>query len=45
MAAKIGFLPFFIIAACAALPGIVLLLVILRFYPPANRRVIPAQSP
>ena len=38
LAAKIGFLSFFITAACAALPGVVLLLVILRFYPPAERR-------
>jgi PAT family beta-lactamase induction signal transducer AmpG len=45
VAAKIGFLPFFITAACAALPGIALLLVILRCYPPANRRVKSAQSP
>ncbi len=43
VAAKIGFLPFFITAACAALPGIALLLVILRFYPPANRRVTTAR--
>ncbi len=39
LAAKIGFIPFFVTAAFAALPGIVLLLVILRFYPPAERRV------
>jgi PAT family beta-lactamase induction signal transducer AmpG len=38
LAARIGFVPFFITAACAALPGILLLLVILRFYPPADRR-------
>lgn len=38
LAAKIGFIPFFITAACAAVPGILLLLVILRFYPPAERK-------
>ncbi|HYP62396.1 MAG TPA: MFS transporter, partial [Acidocella sp.] len=39
LAARIGFVPFFITAAAAALPGIVLLLVILRFYPPGAWRV------
>jgi MFS transporter, PAT family, beta-lactamase induction signal transducer AmpG len=43
LAAKIGFVPFFITAAFAALPGIVLLLVILRFYPPASRRITAAR--
>jgi PAT family beta-lactamase induction signal transducer AmpG len=38
VAAKIGFVPFFITAAFAALPGIALLLVILRWYPPAERK-------
>jgi MFS transporter, PAT family, beta-lactamase induction signal transducer AmpG len=38
LAEKIGFVPFFITAAFAALPGILLLLVILRVYPPADRR-------
>ncbi len=38
LAAQIGFIPFFVTAAFAAVPGIVLLLVILRFYPPAERR-------
>jgi PAT family beta-lactamase induction signal transducer AmpG len=43
LAAKIGFVPFFVTAACAALPGIVLLVVILRFYPPATRKITDAR--
>lgn len=38
MAAKLGFIPFFIAAAGAALPGVLLLLIILRAYPPATRQ-------
>lgn len=38
LAENIGFIPFFVTAAGAAIPGIVLLLVILRFYPPAERK-------
>lgn len=38
LAARIGFIPFFLTAAAAALPGILLLLAILRFYPPAKQR-------
>lgn len=39
VAEKIGFIPFFITAACAALPGIVLLMIILRSYPPGAWRI------
>jgi MFS transporter, PAT family, beta-lactamase induction signal transducer AmpG len=38
MAAAMGFIPFFIMSAFAALPAMALMLVILRFYPPADRR-------
>ena len=38
MAAWIGFIPFFILSAFAALPALALMLVILRFYPPAERQ-------
>jgi len=38
LAAKIGFIPFFLFAAACALPGIALLLVILKFYPPRDAR-------
>ncbi len=38
MAAKMGFIPFFVMSAFAALPAMGLMLVILRFYPPADRR-------
>ena len=38
MAAAMGFIPFFILSAFAALPAMVLMLVILRFYPPAETR-------
>ena len=38
LVARIGFVPFFVTAAFAALPGILLLLVILRVYPPRRQR-------
>ncbi len=38
---RAGYIPFFEICAAAALPGILLLLTILRRYPPAERRPIP----
>jgi PAT family beta-lactamase induction signal transducer AmpG len=38
MAAAMGFIPFFIMTAFAALPAMALMLVILRFYPPADQR-------
>lgn len=38
LAAQMGFIAFFVLAAGAALPGILLLLMILRFYPPAEKR-------
>ena len=38
MAAAMGFIPFFILSAFAALPAMVLMLVIFRFYPPAETR-------
>jgi PAT family beta-lactamase induction signal transducer AmpG len=38
MAAAMGFIPFFIMAAFSALPAMALMLVILRFYPPEERR-------
>ena len=38
MAAAMGFIPFFIMSAFAALPAMALMLVILRYYPPADRR-------
>ena len=38
MAAAMGFIPFFILSAFAAVPAMGLMLVILRFYPPAERR-------
>jgi len=40
LAARIGFEPFFVLAALGAVPGIALLLVILRRYPPAKRAVV-----
>ncbi len=45
IAARIGFVPFFITAACAALPGIFLLLVILRYYPPVRKITDVRHSP
>jgi len=39
MAAAMGFIPFFVLSAFAALPAMVLMLVILRFYPPEERAV------
>ena len=36
MAAWLGFIPFFILSAFAALPALGLMLIILRFYPPAE---------
>ena len=44
LAARIGFLPFFIACAAAAMPGMLLLLLILRFYPPAERRRLAGVS-
>jgi PAT family beta-lactamase induction signal transducer AmpG len=38
MAAAMGFIPFFIMAAFSALPAMALMLVILKFYPPEERR-------
>ena len=38
MAAAMGFIPFFILSAFAALPAMALMLVILRFYPPVETR-------
>jgi len=38
MAAAMGFIPFFIMSAFAALPAMALMLVILKYYPPADRR-------
>jgi MFS transporter, PAT family, beta-lactamase induction signal transducer AmpG len=40
MAAYLGFIPFFILSAFAALPALGLMLIILRFYPPADRQRI-----
>ena len=43
IAAATGFIPFFIITAFAALPAMALMLIILKYYPPAdNRREISA---
>lgn len=41
MAAAMGFVPFFIMSAFAALPAMGLMLVILRFYPPADVKKEP----
>lgn len=38
MAAAMGFIPFFVMSAFAALPAMILMLVILRFYPPDDNR-------
>ena len=38
IAARMGFIPFFIMSAFSALPAMALMLVILRFYPPAERK-------
>ena len=38
MAAAMGFIPFFIMSAFAALPAMAVMLVILRYYPQADRR-------
>ena len=38
MAAALGFIPFFIATSFAALPAMALMLVILKFYPPGERR-------
>lgn len=38
MAAAMGFVPFFVMSAFAALPAMILMLVILRFYPPDDNR-------
>jgi len=38
LAAAMGFIPFFVLSAFAALPAMGLMLVILRFYPPADSR-------
>ena len=40
MAAYMGFIPFFVLSAFAALPAMALMLVILRYYPPPNARRI-----
>ncbi len=39
MAAAMGFVPFFVMSAFAALPAMGLMFVILRFYPPEDRRL------
>jgi PAT family beta-lactamase induction signal transducer AmpG len=39
MAAAMGFVPFFVMSAFAALPAMALMLVILRYYPPEERVV------
>jgi PAT family beta-lactamase induction signal transducer AmpG len=39
MAAKLGFIPFFVMSAFSALPAMALMLVILRFYPPVDQRL------
>ena len=39
MASAMGFVPFFVMSAFAALPAMALMLVILRFYPPEERSV------
>jgi len=39
MAAAIGFIPFFVMSAFAALPAMALMLVILRHYPPEERAI------
>ena len=44
MAAAMGFVPFFVMSAFAALPAMALMLVILRFYPPADGRGKVVQS-
>jgi PAT family beta-lactamase induction signal transducer AmpG len=36
IAFTIGFIPFFIMSAFAALPAMILMLIILKFYPPAD---------
>jgi PAT family beta-lactamase induction signal transducer AmpG len=41
IAAATGFIPFFILTTCAALPAMVLMLFILRFYPPEDTRLTP----
>ncbi len=40
MAASLGFIPFFVLSAFAALPAMALMLVILKYYPPSNARRI-----
>lgn len=42
MAAKLGFIPFFCATVVAAFPGIILLLAILRYYPPAEQKLASA---
>jgi PAT family beta-lactamase induction signal transducer AmpG len=44
LTAQIGFIPFFILCAGAAVPGVLLLLVILRVYPPVERRAAVVQE-
>jgi hypothetical protein len=39
MAAAMGFVPFFVMSAFAALPAMGLMLVILRYYPPEEREI------
>jgi PAT family beta-lactamase induction signal transducer AmpG len=41
IAAAMGFIPFFLLSAFAALPAMALMLVILRYYPPAEARPAP----
>jgi PAT family beta-lactamase induction signal transducer AmpG len=40
MAAAMGFIPFFVMSAFAALPAMILMLVILRLYPPEEARTL-----
>jgi len=44
IAKAMGFIPFFIMTAFAALPAMAMMLVILKFYPPADRRAPAARG-
>lgn len=41
IADRLGFIPFFLVATAAALPGIILLVVILRWYAPVEKSLVP----
>jgi PAT family beta-lactamase induction signal transducer AmpG len=45
IASALGFIPFFIMSAFAALPAMGLMLIILRYYPPVEQRVFSEQEP